>query len=86
MSLGARSLLRNDFEEVIASHYPGIRAATSLLREMGVGTPRLSGSGSAVFLELPPGDRAPGAVTRRRRRSLAVVLARFTRVGSLWCR
>ena len=86
MSLGARSLLRNDFEEVIASHYPGIRAATSLLCELGVGSPRLSGSGSAVFLEVPPGMTAPGAVTRQRQRSLALVLARFTRVGSLWCR
>ena len=86
VSLGARSLLRNDFEEVIASHYPGIRAATSLLRELGVGIPRLSGSGSAVFAVLPPGRRSPGAVTRPRRRSLAVVQARFTRVGSLWCR
>jgi 4-diphosphocytidyl-2-C-methyl-D-erythritol kinase len=86
MGWGYRSLLRNDFEEVIASHYPGVRAATSMLIELGGGIPRLSGSGSAVFSVLPPRKRTPGVVTRLRRRSLAVLLARFTRVGSLWCR
>jgi 4-diphosphocytidyl-2-C-methyl-D-erythritol kinase len=79
-------LLDNDFEEVIARHYPVVHAAREWLSELGVGKPRMSGSGSAVFAILARGARPGGVVTRLRRRSFEVVQARFTRVGSLWCR
>lgn len=76
----------NDFEEVVSSQRREIVVSKQLLREWGGRRPRLSGSGSAVFAELP--DRVPAAnvVTRRRYLPFTVVLARFTRVGSLWCR
>jgi 4-diphosphocytidyl-2-C-methyl-D-erythritol kinase len=83
---GASFMLRNDFEEVVARHYPVVHAARVWLEELSVGIPRMSGSGSAVFVVLPPGAKPGGVVTRLRRRSFEVVLARFTRVGSLWCR
>jgi 4-diphosphocytidyl-2-C-methyl-D-erythritol kinase len=76
----------NDFEEVVGSHYPEVHAARRLLVEQGVGSVRMSGSGSAVF-GLPPRGRDLLVKFRRLRRiPFDVVMTRFTRFGSLWCR
>ena len=76
----------NDFEEVVGSHYPEVHAARRLLVEQGVGSVRMSGSGSAVF-GFPPRGRDPLVRFRRLRRTpFDVVMTRFTRFGSLWCR
>ena len=76
----------NDLEEVVRRHYPEVDAARQMLIELGVGSVRMTGSGSAVFGVLPRGRDPLGWVTRLRRSSLDVVMARFTRFGSLWCR
>ena len=76
----------NDFEEVVGSHYPEVHAARRLLVEQGVGSVRMSGSGSAVF-GIPPRGRDPLLRFRRLGRTpFDVVMTRFTRFGSLWCR
>jgi 4-diphosphocytidyl-2-C-methyl-D-erythritol kinase len=76
----------NDFEEVVCRHYPEVHAAMRLLVEQGVGSVRMSGSGSAVF-GLPPRGRDPLVRFRRLARTpFDVVMTRFTRFGSLWCR
>jgi 4-diphosphocytidyl-2-C-methyl-D-erythritol kinase len=90
-SRSARSLVggperANDFEEVVSSQRREIVVSKQLLREWGGRKPRLSGSGSAVFAELPDRVLPANVVTRRRLLPFTVVLARFTRVGSLWCR
>jgi len=76
----------NDFEEVVGRHCPQVHAARRLLVEQGVGSVRMSGTGSAVFGVLPR-ERDPVEVLHRLGRTpFDVVLTRFTRFGSLWCR
>jgi GHMP kinase-like protein len=76
----------NDLEEVVRRHYPEIDAARQVLVEQGLGSVRMTGSGSAVFGILPRGRDPLGWVTRLGRSPFDVVMARFTRFGSLWCR
>ena len=76
----------NDLEEVVKRHYPEVDAARQMLIDLGLGSVRMTGSGSAVFGVLPRGRDPLGAVTRLRRSPFDVVMARFTRFGSLWCR
>ena len=76
----------NDFEEVVGRHCPQVHAAKRLLVEQGVGSVRMSGTGSAVFGVLPR-ERDPVEVLHRLGRTpFDVVMTRFTRFGSLWCR
>jgi 4-diphosphocytidyl-2-C-methyl-D-erythritol kinase len=81
-----RPFLENDLEEVIERHYPETNAARQLLIEAGIWIARMSGSGSAVFGILPPRFDSRGVVTRLRQGRFDVVMARFTRFGSLRCR
>ncbi|HKA23966.1 MAG TPA: 4-(cytidine 5'-diphospho)-2-C-methyl-D-erythritol kinase [Candidatus Eisenbacteria bacterium] len=76
----------NDFEEVVCRHCPEVDAARRLLVEQGVGSVRMSGSGAAVFGFLPRGRDPLIRFRRLRRTPFDVVLTRFTRFGSLWCR
>jgi 4-diphosphocytidyl-2-C-methyl-D-erythritol kinase len=75
----------NDFEEVVCRHYPEVHAARRLLVEQGVGSVRMTGSGSAVFGYLPRGRDPLVRFRRLRRTPFDVVMTRFTRFGSLWC-
>jgi len=78
--------VENDFEEVVGRHCPEVNAAKRLLVEQGVGSVRMSGTGSAVFGVLPR-ERDPVEVVHRLGRTpFDVVMTRFTRFGSLWCR
>jgi 4-diphosphocytidyl-2-C-methyl-D-erythritol kinase len=80
----ARSLMPNLLEEVVCRRYPDIARARDSLERCGVSDVQMSGSGSAVFGFLPPGARSDRYVPMQPESSAALVLARFTRVGSRW--
>ena len=80
----ARSLMPNLLEEVVSRHFPDVARARELLERRGLSPVQMSGSGSAVFGLLPLGVRSDRFVPMQPESSAALVLSRFTRVGSRW--
>lgn len=72
--------LGNTFEEVLGPRRPDFESLRDRLRAAGVRTPRMTGSGSAVFGIIPPGvseERVAGRFVG----SEAIHLVRSTRAG-----
>lgn len=55
-----KSLIRNDFEDYVASRVPDIAAFKEILYASGATYAQMSGSGSSVFAFFPPGVELPG--------------------------
>lgn len=84
--ISARSLMPNDLEEVVCRRYRDVVRARDLLELLGIAAIQMSGSGSAVYGLLSRGVTSNVLVPKKHQRSLEVVQARFTRVGSRWFR
>jgi 4-diphosphocytidyl-2-C-methyl-D-erythritol kinase len=82
----ARSLMPNELEEVVCRQYPEVARARELLELQGVAAIQMSGSGSAVYGIVSPGIASNILVPKQHRQSPELVLSRFARVGSRWCR
>ena len=80
----ARSLMPNLLEDVVCRRFPEVQRAREWLVERGVTAVQMSGSGSAVYGLLPTGSRSDRLVSVQPDASTALVLSRFTRVGSSW--
>lgn len=81
----ARSVMPNLLEDVVCRRFPEVARARELLALPGVSAVQMAGSGAAVYGMLSPGTRPNRLVSLQLERCSAVVVSRFTRIGSRWC-